>query len=182
MLEIKGYKGGQAPYRPQGKSKSFWRTLRNITLFVVIVLALLIGAAVAYAWYTGKHAGGDIAVTETIKSKPALKKPIKPKPDAQIGVATQYVTNPVAPGENASISIHTNADAKCTITVDYDKTVAKDSGLKPKVADDYGLVEWSWTIPENAPLGKKTTVDVRCANEKKNARKLEHLVIEHPKS
>jgi hypothetical protein len=183
MLEIKGPKGKQpAYYKPRDRSKDFWKSLVKITIWVLVITILLIGAAFVYAWYSSQHAGGNPSTASTVKPTPKLTAPHKPAPDAQIGVATQFVTSPVAPGDNASISIHTNAAARCTITVLYDKTNAVDSGLMPKIADDYGLAQWSWTIPVSAPLGKKSSVDVWCANTKKNAHVVETLDIETAKA
>lgn len=183
MLEIKGSKKPQpAYYKPRDKSGDFWKGLIKITVVVLVITLLLIGAALLYAWYSSQHDGGAKSTSATTKPVPKLASHHKPAPDAQIGVATQFITNPVTPGDNASMSIHTNADARCTITVMYDKTTATDSGLMPKAADDYGLAEWSWTVPAATPLTKNGSVDVWCANAKYNAHVMETLVIQAAKA
>lgn len=93
--------------------------------------------------------------------------PKKKAPDAVVGVAVQMITSPLVPGSNAMINIKTNNDAKCKITVVYNKVPSTDSGLSDKVADEFGVVSWTWTVEPTAPLGS-WPVTVTCANEKKS--------------
>ena len=92
----------------------------------------------------------------------------KHAPDAVVAASVQMITSPLEPGMNAMISVKTNAEAKCTIKVVYDKTASTDSGLVEKIADDYGMVSWTWTVEPTAPLGS-WPVWVTCANEKNSA-------------
>ena len=91
-----------------------------------------------------------------------LPKPVKPGPNAPVGVAINALTTPVAIGTNASASIATTAGSKCTIVVTYAGKVSTDSGLGPKQADDYGSVTWTWTISSTVAPGTGT-VQVTCA-------------------
>lgn len=148
---------------------------RNIAIGTVVVLVLLVGAGVGYTWYVGTQPVAE-AATEEVAPAPkraARVSPSKPAPDAVVSVSSQLLTSPVVPGENASLSIKTNAGATCEITITYgeigdeDKQSA-DSGLKPKVADEYGMATWTWTVEADRPLGE-WPVEVTCANEKNDA-------------
>jgi hypothetical protein len=125
----------------------------------------------------GQHA----KVKETIvpvktTTKPTATGPVQLAPNAKEGVAVQSLSSPVAPGENASIYIHTNRDSKCTITVVYNKIPSKDAGLAPKTADEFGLVSWSWTVEASAPVGK-WPVTVTCEWNKKIAVVIDDLIV-----
>jgi hypothetical protein len=91
-------------------------------------------------------------------------------------VSIQSITSPVAPGDNASIYIHTNRDSKCTITAVYNNIPSKDAGLSPKTADEYGLASWSWTVESTVPVGK-WPVTVTCVWNKKIAVVVGDLIV-----
>lgn len=142
----------------------FPKALRNILISVASLLLLAVGTGIAYTWYMGH--GSVVNTQSTTTVAPELAPVIKhtqSAPNAKVGLAVRMITSPVVPGSNASITVATNTEAKCTISVIYDKTVSKDSGLVPKVADDYGVVSWTWTVEPTAPLGK-WPVKVICAN------------------
>ncbi len=77
------------------------------------------------------------------------------------------------------MTVKTNAAAACNIKVVYDKTASTDSGLIAKVADEYGMVSWGWTVEPSVPLGK-WPVKVTCANAKHSAVVQSDLVVEKP--
>ena len=153
-----------------GLGKNGVRRARNITISVVVLLLLFIGGGVGYTWYMGKYAKVESAAIAAPAD--ALPEPVvevrKQAPDAVVSASVQMITSPLAPGANAMITVKTNADAKCVIKVVYDKTPSTDSGLSEKIADEYGMVSWAWTVEENAPLGSWPVV-VTCANEKNSA-------------
>ena len=150
--------------------KKVLRTIRNVAISFGVILVLLVGAGLAYTWYVGQQQPVIAEEEETVtQTTPAQRTPTKPAPDAVVGVSQQYLTTPVQPGENASLSLKTNANATCSITVTYgdieeEEKRSTDSGLKDKVADDYGLVMWTWTVEEYRPYGE-WPVEVTCANE-----------------
>jgi hypothetical protein len=147
------------------------KTTIKITASAVILLVLAVGAGVGYTWYTSQHAQENtLAFQEPTQATGGPQKVthVKPASDAKVGASVQSITSPVVPGMNASIMVKTNADANCTITVVYDKTPSKDSGLTKKKADEYGLVEWTWTVESTVPLGN-WPVKVVCANAKNSA-------------
>lgn len=149
--------------------KKYAGGVRKTVIWAVVLLILTISLAIAYIWYLGQQEPPTGLIKEAPKapSRPKLLAPHKPKPDAVVGVSVQSLTTPVAPGANASVMIRTNPEAKCTITVIYNNVPSKDSGLVAKVADEYGMVNWTWTVPASTPVGK-WPVRVTCANIKKS--------------
>ncbi|HET9721526.1 MAG TPA: hypothetical protein VFP32_00660 [Candidatus Saccharimonadales bacterium] len=93
--------------------------------------------------------------------RPPVTKPHVPSPESPIGAAVESLISPVSPGSNSSITVHTAPHAKCAISVKYNQVVSTDSGLSPKLADDYGQVSWTWTVDSSAPTGKWPVV-VNC--------------------
>jgi hypothetical protein len=124
----------------------------------------------------GQHAKVKEVVVPVQTTKPKTTEPAQPAPNAKEGVAVQSLTSPVAPGDNASIDIHTNRDSKCTITVVYNNIPSKDAGLTPKTADEYGLASWSWTVESTVPVGK-WPVTVTCEWNKKIAVVIGDLIV-----
>ena len=145
------------------------QTTLKITASAVIILVLAVGGGVAYSWYVSQHSDENSQAFQ--KPAPAVKsekKPPKFPDDATMGVSVQSITSPVAPGSNSSIMVKTNPDATCSVSVEYNHVPSKDSGLAPKKADEYGLVEWTWTVESTAPVGN-WPVKVSCANKKNTA-------------
>lgn len=132
-----------------------------------MLLVLIVGGGIAYAWYTGQHIpAGQVAEELPASPKKVDVKPVAVDPKAAVGVSVQSI-NAAAPGENAAINIRTYPEAECTIVVEYNKVPAKDSGLVKKNADEYGAVSWTWTVDPAAPLGK-WPVKVTCAHHGKS--------------
>ncbi len=146
----------------------------------IILLVLVTGAGFVYAWYSGQVPVKQPAVVATKEETPTVvKNPIKPK-RVTVGVATQYITSPVAPGEEASVSIHTSPLATCSIAVEYDEVPVTDQNLKPQHADEYGVVVWDWIVDANAPLGE-WPIEVTCAYQKESGVGAPILEIAYPK-
>lgn len=143
---------------------------RNIAISVAVLLTLAIVGGVGYTWYMGKYA--KVEPSAIAAPADALPEPVvevrKQAPDAVVSASVQMITSPLEPGMNAMITVKTNNEAKCTIKVVYDKTPSTDSGLVEKIADEYGMVNWTWTVEPTAPLGS-WPVWVTCANEKNSA-------------
>lgn len=154
------------------------KSLRNIAISIVVLLVVVAAAGVAYTWYVGQDTTDDttaIAVP-VAPTPPAVIKPTKPAADAKQSAAVQILTSPVAPGSNASITVKTNAESDCTITVEYNDIPSTDSGLAPKSADEFGIVSWTWTVEETVPLGT-WPVDVTCAFNDQTAMVRGNLVV-----
>jgi hypothetical protein len=135
-----------------------------------VVLVLLVSAGLAYTWWMGQQPAPAVAVVEEVGDvRPATVTARTMPPDAPVGVSRQMLTTPVLPGENASLTIKTNPAATCDITVTYGElgeteSKSTDSGLTPKVADQYGMVTWTWTVESLRPSGT-FPVETTCANE-----------------
>ncbi len=146
------------------------RRARNIAVGTVTILVILIAAGIGYTWYMGENAAENsqaFAVPGEVSTQSKVKLS-KPDPTSKVGASIQSLTSPVVPGSNASVMIRTNPGATCVISVEYDKVPSKDSGLSQKTADEYGAVEWAWTIEASAPVGK-WPVTMTCANQKNSA-------------
>ena len=140
---------------------------RTMTVLVAVALLLVAGGA-AYTWYAGQQ--GPV-ISDTEVPAPVRRtqiKPLKIASDAPIGASVQTYTPEVKPGENASVSIRTNPEARCSIVVKYDDVPTTDSGLAPKPADEFGLASWSWTVKPGTPPGL-WPAEITCKNKKNSA-------------
>lgn len=126
----------------------------KMALAVFILLVLLIGAGVAYTYFWGPTS--TPAAIAPKSSPPPNAQLVAPKgdPKAPVGVSVQVMTSPVVPGENAMYVIKTKPKARCTVGVVYGTLVSKDTGLAPKIADEFGTLSWTWTVDKAAPVGK----------------------------
>jgi hypothetical protein len=158
--------------------KRIVRFVRNTLISVGVLLVLTIGGGVAYTWYMGEYAAPTPAAIATpVEAAPRqVITPPKPSADAPASASIQMLTSPVTPGMNASVTVKTNAEAECTISVEYNKIPSTDSGLKPKTADEFGMVSWAWTVEESVPLGT-WPVSVTCSANDKSAVVKGELVV-----
>lgn len=149
---------------------------RAFNTFLVLGI-LAAGAGMAYTWYMGKQKPEAAAMQSApVSHGPAVFKPPKIPSDAKIGTAIQMNTTEVKAGENASMSVRTNPEADCMIVVKYGTVVAKDSGLILKQADEYGMVDWAWSVPVGTPPGK-SSVEVTCKNKKYSSVVIGDMVV-----
>lgn len=145
-------------------SRAAARRAFRIVLICLGLVILMLGAGVAYVFFSG---GNDTPVSTQQTPQPTTPKTLKPKapsPDAPASVAVYSLNTPVAPGDNSSMIIHTVPTAMCSIEVVYNGRKSTDGGLMPKKADEYGTVTWSWTVLDTDPVGKwpiKVTCDYR---------------------
>lgn len=128
-----------------------------INTLVLIIIGLLL--AIWYIWWTGQK---KVEIDPLpIVTKPKVSETPKPDPTGPVGVSTQVFTSPVQQGGNASVTIRTRPDAACSILVTYDDQRSNDAGLLPKKADEFGVVQWTWTVESSRPVGK-WPVDITC--------------------
>jgi hypothetical protein len=166
MLQIKRKRLQRAGGRRYREMNPVVRKLRNVVVSVAVLVALIIVAGLAWTWFSGQNSAPvKVAAVPKVPSKSHA--PQKPSPTGVVGVAVQFISTPVRPGDNATMTIHTNIGANCTIMVAYNNVPAKDSGLVPKKADDMGLVTWGWTVPTTTPVGKWPAT-ATCANTTKS--------------
>lgn len=143
--------------------------IRNTLISIGVLLTLIVGGGIAYTWYMGRNPVVPSVAEASAKEEtvPVIKH-VAAAANAPVGASVQSLTSPVIPGSNASITVKTTAGATCAITVVYDKTASKDSGLVSKTANDFGVVSWTWTVESSVPLGK-WPVKVTCALGAKSA-------------
>ncbi len=155
----------------RGVSVKMPRSVMWTIATVVVLLVLMVGGGIAYIWYIGQDDSDVVAKELPItsqKEKDLLSQPSEPSPTSRVGVSVQTSTAQVLPGTNASITIRTLPTALCSISVMYNNVASKDSGLVPHTADIYGTTSWTWTVDQNAPLGK-WPITVTCEFNKKSA-------------
>lgn len=145
------------------------KTIRRTVIAVSILLLLLVGLGVAYTWYMGQQPLDDKAnqpaPTVVQRQKPSVKTPDE---NAPVAIVQQTLTSPIKPPANASFSIKTNNGAACQISVKYNNVPSPDTGLSPKIADEFGVVMWSWSIAQGTLVGQ-WPIEVTCANKTHSA-------------
>lgn len=122
-----------------------------ITILVLVMLAGIAG--VIYTYLNGRKEPPLLQNDAITKEVPKITHTL-PAENAKEGVALVMLTSPVKAGENATMSVRTNARSKCLIEVKYGAVASKDSGLTPKYADDFGSASWTWTVEPTVPAGK----------------------------
>jgi hypothetical protein len=154
------------------------KVIKQTLISAGVLLILIIGSGIAYVYFTGRSATPDNsqAAPKVTEEKTPFTNPPQPPEDAKVGASLEYISSPVKPGENTTMSVHTNPKASCTIAVAYNNIPVVDSGLIKKTADVYGSVAWTWTVSKDAPLGK-WPIKVTCANAKNSAMVQGDLVI-----
>jgi hypothetical protein len=153
--------------------------VRNTIIGAAVLLVLLVGAGVAYTYYFGPENNSVPPVDKTTPAKSAFVKPTKPSPNSAASASVTTIMSPEKPGENAALVIKTNAGSDCKIVVMYGTMPAKDSGLADKKADEFGVVQWTWTVPASAPPGT-WPVSVTCFFYGKSAVVRSNLVVPAP--
>lgn len=128
-----------------------------INILVLVIIGLLIG--IWYVWQSGKNVVEVEPIVQV--EKPKVVEAPKADPVGPVGVSTQVFTSPVQQGSNVSVTIRTRPEAACSIMVTYDKDKSNDAGLLPKTADEFGVVQWTWTVESSRPVGK-WPVDITC--------------------
>ncbi len=143
------------------------RPLLNIVLSALLILLTLVGLGLLYTWYIDSRPTLEPETVTPVKTS-VVKAPVI-DPNAPVGVAVQSLSSPVAPGNNASLTIRTKPTATCHVEVSYTgvATTTKDSGLSDKKADEYGVIVWSWTVPTAAQKAQ-SPVSVRCELDEKS--------------
>lgn len=172
LRELKGSTATHRGRRRARRKRFAW------TIAIIIIVLLLFGllAAIAYVWYNGQTA--QVAVTTPTPKYTNTPKPaVKVADNQPVGVAISALSSPVAPGSNASARISTLPQAACSIEVLYNGAKSGDTGLVPKIADEYGAVSWSWKVDLGVPKGK-WPVNITCARNESSGYVRGDLVVE----
>lgn len=130
------------------------KTVRDTLISVVVMVVLFVAAATVYILIADRNAKSTSPPknNQTAAQTDSIK-PVAPAANAPEGVANESLISPVAPGQNTTFNVRTNAGSTCTITAVYNKVPSHDSGLVPKTADEWGYVSWTWTVDRSAPAG-----------------------------
>lgn len=88
--------------------------------------------------------------------------------NANEGAYIESLDSPVVVGSNTSIIVDTNSYSTCSITISYNGKIATSQGLNTEVANSYGIVSWSWNVPNTTPIGN-WPIKVTCTYNKKVA-------------
>lgn len=155
------------------------RTVRNVAISIVVLTVVAAGAGVSYIWYTGQEASAVTAVAELPQPvvQQAAKHPL-PSTDAKASASIQQMTSPVAPGNEVSLHVRSNPTAVCKVAVEYNKVPSNDAAFTDKTADEFGMVDWRWSVPATAPKGK-WPVTVTCSlDEARSAVVTGDLIVE----
>jgi len=116
------------------------------------VLLTLLGAQKFKTRYNGTQPSGCAAFT----TMPSLPTGIAtPRPVSTQTLSVTYVGSMTKAARCQSImfSIRSVPQARCTIAVTYLNGTTNAAGLEPKIANDTGLVLWTWVVDSNAALG-----------------------------
>ena len=150
---------GKSPRKMQAQAKRRRNSIIAIILILILIIILLL-VGIWYVWWSGKN--------NVVKQDPLPEKVVQPiqekakaEPIGPVSVSEQTFTTPVQQGGNASLAIRTRAEAACNVTVTYDGEKSNDAGLLPKTADEFGTVQWTWTVESSRPVGK-WPVDITC--------------------
>jgi len=102
--------------------------------------------------FDGKASDSDMVeiTVEDIEEEP-VEENVEEKLITNIEILS--LTSPVERGAKASISIKTNPNMLCTITVYYKSGASKAQGLDPKNSDESGECTWSWNVGTNTTPG-----------------------------
>jgi hypothetical protein len=141
----------------------------RLVIVATSLVVLCVLAGFAYTWYIGQNPDTTAAVTAPVVAETRTEvKPLARAENAKQGVAVQSISSPIQPGSEASIYIRTSPASVCTILVKYNEIASKDPGLITKTADEYGMVDWTWSVGSSTPIGK-WPVTVTCTRNSKTA-------------
>ncbi len=176
LKELGGHTATHRARQRHQRKRTAWR-LVLISMFVVMALVI---SGFLYAWYYAKThpvKQGELPLPKP--SKITNASPAKDvSPDTPVGVAIESVSSPVKLGDNASLSVKTLPKATCNLRFTYkDGTISKDAGLSPKVADDFGIAAWTWTI-EPARAAGTAVMEATCVHGKMSGYNKTDVVIQ----
>ena len=156
------------------------RLIRNIGISIVALFLLVVGAGVGYTWYMGQDTStaSVVPVEEPVAASAPATKRQPPGPDAKASASVQQLTSPVTPGTKTTIYVRSNPTAVCKIAVEYNKVPSVDPALIEKTTDEFGMVDWTWTVDIGAAKGK-WPVTVTCSlDEHRSAVVQGDLIVE----
>jgi len=143
------------------------RFTRGVAFSAFLIAISLISVGFLYTWVVGKNVKNvEEKIDTTIKNNTI--KTAEPADNAPVGIALQSITPRVAQGSKVSLTIRTLKNSDCKILIRNEKKeIINDPTIANKIADEYGMADWSWTMPKSASLGK-WFVDINCYRNQKS--------------
>jgi hypothetical protein len=92
---------------------------------------------------------------------PPAAAPPTPAPKPAAFIAFTSVPASVGVGGTATVRAKTSANASCGITVTYASGRSTAAGLEPRLADDFGAIEWTWVVAAGTAPGKYP-IEIAC--------------------
>ncbi|MHC1785180.1 MAG: hypothetical protein AB9891_20940 [Anaerolineaceae bacterium] len=87
---------------------------------------------------------------------------------AEFTVVVSELTSPVMAGQTASVSIATAPGAICANIMKFSSGLGGMTNLGTRVADQNGVIGWSWRVGTNATPGS-FVIDILCGSEGRSA-------------
>ena len=156
--------------------------LRNLAIAVVLLGVVIFGVGLLIMWLMQPKKVDQPAATAPAAQKPSMSPSRKFGPNIPIGSAIQSISSPVAPGDNANVTLRTTEGATCTIKVvnldQHGNEIGRveDSGLADKKVDEFGVVTWTWTMPKGAALAT-WKADMFCKRDEMSTRSVGEVVV-----
>jgi hypothetical protein len=161
----------------QGRRKTPFGKIRNISISIGVLLILFVGGGVAYTWYMSQNDTAPVVSRPTTTLTTGTLKHAKIAANAPASASIQSLSSPIVRGDNASVTVKGNPGSSCVIKVEYNNVPSNDTGLKlTKILDDFGVATWSWTVERTVPDGK-WPVTITCTYETKTAIVIGDLVV-----
>ena len=154
--------------------------IRNVGISIIVLLILVLGTGVVYTWYMGQDTSSAATTPPpepVVSAAPQATRSRTPGPNTKASASIQQLTSPVMPGDTVDITVRSNPTATCKIAIEYNKVPSTDAGLIEKTTDEFGMVNWQWTVGKATPHGK-WPVTVTCAlDEQRTAVVVGDLVV-----
>lgn len=153
------------------------------TVIIVVLLVLIIGLGILIIWLLQPKKIDSNTTPAPATQKPTIAPAHKFGPNIPIGSSVQSISSPIAPGDNAYVTLRTTEGATCSIKVvsldQHGKEIDRvsDSGLVDKKVDDFGVVTWTWTMPVGAAI-KIWQADMYCKRDDKSTRSVGEIEVE----
>ena len=147
----------------------------------IALLFLIVCVGIGYTIYQERHLA-KTAIEKPDVIVPTDVNPIKPPTigvNVPEGAAIETLTSQVVVGGTVIVNVKTNPLSTCTIAVGYDKVFSKGVGLLDKVADDFGVVSWTWNIDKTIPEGS-WPLNVNCSLNKQSAFVQAYILVTKP--
>ena len=166
MLELR-----KAPRQRDVRRRDKNKLIRDIVITCAVVIAVPVGAKLAYGWFTDQAAGRPLSVQYIQLGDSGSSA-------AKQSVDIRYLSSPIKVNSMATLTVHTSPGGNCSIAIDYGKhNVPMSVGLASKTADKTGNATWSWKVFPSTPAGT-WPLSVTCTGNNDSARATKDLIVQ----